>query len=174
MLRAIPPPANAMDHERDLARIALQEERLVLARFGAAEAWMLGTRLKAMAEGRGAGVAILVRLARRDLFFYAMPGSTPANADWVRRKCNTVELLARSSYGATLAPPRDGQSIAERMGLDLRDYAFAGGGFPITLAGAGPVGAVAVSGLPQREDHAMVVEALAGLTGVPLADVALD
>lgn len=163
-----------MDHERDLARIALQEARLVFARFGADTAWTLGTRLKAMAEARGAGLAIAVRIARRDAFFYAMPGSTPANADWVRRKCNTVELLARSSYGATIAPPRDGQGIAQRMGLDLRDYAFAGGAFPITLEGAGPIGAVAVSGLPQREDHAIVVEALAALTGVPLADVALD
>ncbi|HQU49012.1 MAG TPA: heme-degrading domain-containing protein [Casimicrobiaceae bacterium] len=163
-----------MDHDSDRARIALQEERLVFARFGADTAWTLGSRLEAMAKARGAGLAILVRLARRDVFFHAMPGSTPANADWARRKCRTVELLSRSSYGAALAPPRDGQSIAERMGLPVRDYAFVGGGFPVALDGTGPVGAVAVSGLPQREDHALVVEALAGLLGVPLAGLALD
>jgi uncharacterized protein (UPF0303 family) len=38
----------------------------------------------------------------------------------------------------------------------------------------GCVGTVTVSGVPQREDHAIVVEALATLCGVPLADVALD
>lgn len=165
-------PATSADADRD--RVALQEERLVFARFSADAAWTLGTTLRSLAEAKGVGVAILIRIARRDVFFHAMPGSTPANADWVRRKCNTVELLARSSYGAAIAPLRDGQTIAERMALDLRDYAFVGGGFPITLAGSGPVGSVAVSALPHREDHALVVEALAELAGVPLAEVALD
>ena len=36
------------------------------------------------------------------------------------------------------------------------------------------IGAVAASGLPQRDDHAMVVAALAELAGVPLAEIALD
>lgn len=163
-----------MDPDRDLERIARQEARLVFARFGADTAWTLGTQLRSMAEAGGTGVAILVRIARRDVFACTMPGATPANADWARRKCNTVELLARSSYGATLAPLRDGQTIADRMGLDLRDYAFAGGGFPIAVEGTGMIGAVAVSALPQREDHAMVVAALAGMIGVPLAEIALD
>jgi uncharacterized protein (UPF0303 family) len=163
-----------MDLARDLQRIAMQEERLALARFGAADAWTLGSRLKAMAESRGAALAIEVRLARRTVFFHAMAGARPSNADWARRKRNTVELLAWSSYRATLAPPVDGQTIAERMGLALRRYGFAGGGFPIAVQGTGVVGAVAVSGLPQRDDHALVVEALAELAGVPLAEVALD
>jgi len=42
------------------------------------------------------------------------------------------------------------------------------------MQGVGLIGVVAVSGLPQRDDHAMVVEALAELAGVPLAEVALD
>jgi uncharacterized protein (UPF0303 family) len=108
------------------------------------------------------------------VFFHAMAGSRPSNADWARRKRNTVELLAWSSYRVSLTPPVDGQTIAERMGLSLRNFGFAGGGFPIAMQGVGLVGAVAVSGLPQRDDHAMVVEALAELAGVPLAEVALD
>ena len=163
-----------MDLARDLQRIAMQEERLALARFDASAAWALGSRLKAMAESRGTALAIEVRLARRTVFFHAMAGSRPSNADWVRRKCNTVELLAWSSYRASLAPPVDGQTIAERMGLSLRNFGFAGGGFPIAMQGVGLIGVVAVSGLPQRDDHAMVVEALAELAGVPLAEVALD
>lgn len=163
-----------MDTNLDLQRIAMQEERLVLDRFDEATAWALGARLKAMAEAKGAGLAIEVRLARRTVFMHAMPGSRPSMADWARRKCNTVELLAWSSYRAALTPPVDGLTIAERMGLPLRDYGFAGGGFPIAVRGVGPIGAVAVSALPQREDHAMVVEALAELARIPLAEVALD
>lgn len=163
-----------MDSARDLDRIALQERRLAFARFDAATAWTLGTALKEAAEARGAALAIEVRIARRTVFFHAMPGTKPSNADWVRRKRNTVELLARSSYAAGLAPLQDGLTIAQRMGLPVRDFAFAGGGFPIVLAGTGMIGAVAASGLPQRDDHAVVVAALAELAGVPLAEIALD
>ena len=35
------------------------------------------------------------------------------------------------------------------------------------------IGTVTVSGLPQRDDHAMLIEELAGMLGVPLAEVAL-
>ena len=47
----------------------------------------------------------------------------------------------------------------------MADYAADGGSFPLKVAGAGIVGSVTVSGLPQRSDHELVVEALCGLLG---------
>ena len=47
----------------------------------------------------------------------------------------------------------------------MADCVLAGGGFPLKLRGVGCVGAVTVSGLPQREDHEMVVAALAAALG---------
>jgi uncharacterized protein (UPF0303 family) len=159
---------------RDHERIAEQERRLRLPRFDLAMAWDLGCRLRDLAQGRGAALAIEVRLARQTVFSCAMPGSTPANADWARRKLNTVELTQRSSYAVGKNPPQDGQTTLERTGLPLRDYAVAGGAFPLCVDAIGCVGAVAVSGLPQREDHELVVEALAAICGVPFAEVRLD
>ncbi len=40
------------------------------------------------------------------------------------------------------------------------NYASHGGGFPIHVTGAGIIGAVTVSGVPQRQDHGFVVEQL--------------
>lgn len=68
----------------------------------------------------------------------------------------------------------EGTSLEEKMALPIRDFAVHGGGFPIRVSGAGYVGAVTVSGAPQREDHAIVVAVLAEMCGVPHADVALD
>jgi uncharacterized protein (UPF0303 family) len=162
-----------MNIDEDLACIEAQERLLRFAAFDATTAWQLGERLKAAAEARGAAVAIEIRLAGQTLFFYAMPGTTPGNADWARRKRNTVELLNTSSYAVGLKHKRDGGSLEAKMGLPLRDYADHGGSFPLLLQGTGCIGAITVSGLPQREDHALIVEVLAAMCGVPLAEVAL-
>ncbi len=152
-----------MNAEADLEQLADQEGLLRFPRFDEDAAWELGTRLRDAAMARGVAVAIEVRLLRETVFFCAMPGTTPENADWARRKRNTVELLQRSSYVVGLSLKRDGMSLEEKIGLPLRDYASHGGSVPIRVNGVGCVGAVTVSGLPQREDHELVVEALTAL-----------
>lgn len=159
---------------RDLERLALQEQRLVLPRFDADDAWALGSALRQRALERGVAVSIEIRLARETVFFCAMTGTAPANADWARRKRNVVELLHQSSYHVGRQLAREGSTLEAKMGLPLRDHATHGGCVPLRVAGVGVVGTATVSGLPQREDHAMLVEALAPRCGVPLEDIALD
>jgi uncharacterized protein (UPF0303 family) len=53
-----------------------------------------------------------------------------------------------------------GKAFDTSRGIDPMEFAPAGGGFPILLAGTGVVGAVTVSGVPQRQDHGFVVEML--------------
>lgn len=160
--------------EKDLQRLALQEQRLQLERFDETTAWELGALIKRICEARQVGVAIEVRRAKETLFFYAMPGVVPHNTEWVRRKRNVVELLHRSSYAVGLSNQKDNTSLPQKCGVSLSDYAEHGGSFPIRVKGVGCVGAVTVSGVPQREDHAIVVEALAGLCGVDVGAVCLD
>jgi uncharacterized protein (UPF0303 family) len=52
------------------------------------------------------------------------------------------------------------RTFADRYNLPDADYAPHGGSFPIHIAGTGIIGAITVSGLTQREDHNLVVEAL--------------
>jgi uncharacterized protein (UPF0303 family) len=163
----------SLDIATDIARIADQERRLCLARFDLDLAWQLGTRLRDIALARRMPLAIELRLARETVFYCAMSGTSPANADWARRKRNIVELLHRSSYGVGLSLQKDGRTLEQTMGLPARDYASHGGSFPLRVEGLGCVGAVTVSGAPQREDHEIVVTALAELCGLPLAELAL-
>lgn len=150
-----------MSIESDAIQIARQEERLQFGHFDAREAWVVGERIKTTAEARHEQVAIEVALFGQRLFFYAMPGTTPDNAEWIRRKANVVARFHRSSYAIGRRLEQQGQSLEERWGLATRDYAAKGGAFPITLDGTGCVGFVGVSGLPQRQDHELVVAALA-------------
>jgi uncharacterized protein (UPF0303 family) len=52
-----------------------------------------------------------------------------------------------------------GLNFETDSGLDFEQYAAHGGAFPLIVGGS-IVGKVGVSGLAQREDHALVVKAL--------------
>jgi uncharacterized protein (UPF0303 family) len=160
--------------ERDLERIALQERRLVFKQFDPNIAWVLGCELRKLAESLEAPVVIDISLHDRQLFYSAMPGVSADNADWVRRKRNTVLRCHKSSYGIGQKFSLEGGGFHEKTGVSLQDYATHGGGFPITLEGLGCIGAITVSGLPQREDHMFVVRVLAEHLGQPLADLMLE
>ncbi len=158
----------------DIQRLSEQERRLVWAHFDLGRAWQLGSRLREMALAQELALTIEIRLAAETVFFCAMPGVTPANADWARRKRNTVELLHRSSYGVGRTLEHESQTLLATMGLAPRDYASHGGSFPIRAAHAGVVGCVTVSGAPQRVDHNIVVMAIAEQCGVPINEIALN
>jgi uncharacterized protein (UPF0303 family) len=163
-----------MNIDQDLAIIARQEQSLCFQKFDEHTAWEIGTRLKAAAEKLGGAVAIDVTLAGHSVFSYVMPGASPNNTNWVRRKRNTVQHFHRSSYGLGRQLERDKADLFGKFGLSLSDYAVHGGSFPIRVLGTGVVGAVTVSGLPQREDHKVVVEVLADFLQKPMADLSLD
>ena len=59
------------------------------------------------------------------------------------------------------------------MGLIRSEFVLAGGGFPIRVKGVGAVGVIAVSGLPQRQDHEIVVAVLAEHLGLDAKKLAL-
>ena len=145
-----------------LERIGLQERELQFESMNEQTAWEIGTRLRALAEERGLSVVIDVRRFGQPLFYTALKGTTPDNVEWVRRKTNVVARFHRSSYGVGLFLKSKNDSI-EARGLPTADYASHGGSFPITVKNAGIVGCVTVSGLPQRADHELVVEALCGI-----------
>ncbi|MDR5854402.1 heme-degrading domain-containing protein [Caballeronia sp. LZ062] len=163
-----------MDIPHDLQTIAHQENTLVFPQFHADHAWQLGTQLREMALARDAAVAIDVRTFGHRLFFAALDGATPDNARWAERKSRTVEHFRRSSYAIGLTLQQAGATLAEKFGLDPAQYAAHGGGFPIRVANVGVIGSVTVSGLPQRSDHQMVVEAVCAVLGQSFAELSLD
>lgn len=162
-----------MAAEDDIARIAEQERVLVFSQFDEDAAFQIGKALKKEAEARGGRVAVDIRLWDRQLFFFAMAGTTADNADWIRRKSNCVRRYGRASYALTLRHALRGRGFAADDNADPADYAAHGGAFPIRVAGAGIVGAITVSGLPGRDDHGLVVAVLARHLGQDGAALAL-
>jgi uncharacterized protein (UPF0303 family) len=162
-----------MTTDQDLEKIAQQEKLLQFKQFDSEVAWAIGSALKTAAEKRGVAVAIDIHLNGHQLFAFAMPGTTPDNADWIRRKRNVVEHYHHSSYAIGLTHQRAQTTLQAKTGLDPKDYAPHGGCFPIILAGTGCVGTITVSGLPQRDDHNLVVAVLQDYLHLADEDLAL-
>ncbi len=114
-----------------------------------------------------------VRRFQHPLFYAALDGSVPDNSEWVRRKSNVVARFLRSSYAIGLSLRRDDTDLQTKYMLPAADYAAHGGAFPIAVQGAGPIGSVTVSGLPQRDDHNLVVEGLCAVLGRDYATFSL-
>jgi uncharacterized protein (UPF0303 family) len=153
----------------DLKMALAQEQILVFEHFNEDTARELGLLIRQRAEKLGPVIVDIRNLANDPLFFVAMPGTSPANADWARRKRNLVNRLSLSSY-ALGAKERLGDKTLESMALNPRDHAAHGGCFPIRVKGAGMVGTVTVSGLPQRDDHKLATDSIAEVLGIDLGE----
>ena len=162
-----------MGLQEDFDQIGVQERELKLPRFDAQVAWELGMNLRKMAVERNVAMVIDIRRFGQPLFYSALEGTSPDNAEWVRRKGNVVARFHRSSLGLKLRMEIRKSTIYERQGLPLADYASDGGSFPITVEGAGVIGSATVSGLSGREDHELVVEALCALLARNYAELRL-
>jgi uncharacterized protein (UPF0303 family) len=155
------------DGERQLiASLEAQEQRLVFDRFDNADAWRLGSAMVIAAIDRSLSVTIDIRRHGHQLFHAALPGTTPENDAWIERKINVVDRFAEASYliGRRLAA--SGSELDEALGVEPRLFAAHGGAFPIRIRDVGVVGTITVSGLPQAQDHAFVIEMIETFLGV--------
>ncbi|WP_324278035.1 heme-degrading domain-containing protein [Blastococcus brunescens] len=148
------------DAAPSLAQLAAEEEELQFPAFSADDAWELGSAL--VADGRAQGLAIAVDITRNrhQLFHAALTGATPDNDSWIRRKSRVVHRFGHSSLYVRQASIERGTTFEAEFGLDPARYAAHGGAFPVLVRGVGPIGVVVVSGLPQVEDHRLVVAAV--------------
>lgn len=143
-----------------LAELLDQERRLVFPSFDNDTAIALGLRLVEVGRARGLAITVDVTRAGQQLFHAALAGTAPDNDAWVRRKSAAVARFGHSSFYLGRSSAAKGVAFHDRFEVPVADYAAHGGSFPIIVAGTGPVGTVTVSGLPQQDDHALVVEVL--------------
>jgi uncharacterized protein (UPF0303 family) len=155
----------------DIALVKKQEQSLILAAFNEDVAFALGSAIRARALAESMGIVIDIRTWDRQMFFTATAGTSADNAEWVRRKINTVRRFQRASYRMVLE--RGEAPFSPQAGADPADYVIAGGGFPIQVKGAGIIGCLTISGLPGRSDHGVAVSALATYLDFEPSDFAL-
>ena len=147
-------PWPTLDELRD------QERRLVLPSLEENDAIDIGLRLLRMATDRDLAVTIEVRRAGRVVFRAARTGTNAHNDMYVAGKAKVVERFGHATLFERLRHEEAGTTFAEATSLAFPEYAPHGGGVPLIVEGTGPVGVALVSGLPQQDDHALIIECL--------------
>ena len=143
-----------------LEQLLQEEQELQFTRFNEEDAWKLGSRLVEMARSRNLPVAIDITRGTHQLFHASLRGSSPDNDEWVKRKVRAVYRFGHSSFYIGQLLKSKGKTIEQSYLVSESEYAPHGGCFPIIIKDTGIVGTVTVSGLPQEEDHKLVVEAI--------------
>jgi uncharacterized protein (UPF0303 family) len=150
-----------MNDKKELLHALLQqEEDIQFNAFSNEMALEVGMALLQEARTHSKSVAIDITRNGLQLFHFAMTGTAIDNGEWIRRKNNVVLRFGHSSYFIGRTLNESGRTMEEKYLLSSQEYAAHGGAFPLIIRGVGVVGTVTVSGLPQEEDHALVVKVL--------------
>ena len=164
-----------MSAESDIQTIISQEQNLVFERFDEDVAFAVGAAVRDGAKklNKG-GIAVGVYLWDRTMFYGATAGVVEGNRNWIERKAKLTRMSLKSTYRYALERGDKGRILEPNWGLDPKDYAIAGGSFPIAMRGIGVVGAAVASGLHERDDHELVRSAIAVVLGKPADYLALQ
>jgi uncharacterized protein (UPF0303 family) len=155
-----PEPGTPEEYARLAARIEAEVAELELAAFGPADALRLGLILVRRGTEGALPIAIDIRRGAQILFHAALDGAQADNDVWIARKARAVERYGIPSLLLGTRPKIAGRRIENEGWFDQMTYAAHGGGFPLTVKGTGIVAVATVSGLPQIDDHDLVVAAL--------------
>lgn len=145
----------------DILNQLLQEEQeLQFTRFNEEIAWQIGSQLVELARTNRLPVAIDITRGSHQLFHASLPGTSADNDEWIKRKVRLVYRFEHSSfYMGQLLKSKD-KTIEQAYLIPESEYGPHGGCFPVIVKGTGMVGTITVSGLPQEEDHKLVVQAI--------------
>lgn len=143
-----------------IAVLGMQEEILQFSHFTNEDAWALGNVIVAEARHRNLDIAVSIRLNNGyTVFQYAGNTTNYNNERWMMRKFNTVRLMEKSSL-RLYSELQKSQETMEDLGLDEKEYACSGGGFPIRVEEVGVIGAILVSNQNHFIDHDIIVKAV--------------
>ncbi len=142
------------------ADLALEAKTLTLASLTQAQALEIGAIAQEIGLARKLPIAVEVRMKEWVVFHASLPGSSPDNDSWIRRKANVVNATGHSSMHEKVLAEEKGIDWFQTTGLLEADHAVHGGGLALNVVGLGLTGILLISGLPEVDDHLLGVEVL--------------
>ena len=143
-----------------LQQLLHEEEELQFTRFNEDTAWVIGSAVMAYAVKENLPITVDITRGEHQIFHASRPGTSADNDEWIKRKVRLSYRFGHSSFYIGQLLKSKGKSLEEAYMISESTYAPHGGCFPVILKGTGMIGTVTVSGLPQEEDHKLVVNTI--------------
>ena len=145
----------------EILKQLLQEEReLQFMKFNEDTAWKIGSRLVERSISNDLPVTIDITRGGHQLFHASLRGTSPDNDEWIKRKVRLVYRFGHSSFYMGQLLKSKGKRLEEAYLLSESEFAPHGGSFPVIVKDTGVIGTITASGLPQEDDHKLVVQAI--------------
>jgi len=138
----------------------LEEESLLqLPSLSNSDAVDIGEIATTFGKQRKIPITVQVRIGNWIVYHASLEGSKPENDWWINRKVAVVLLKQHSTMYERISAEERGVDWHKENNLKDETHAIHGGGLPL-ITGEGFKGILAISGLPQVEDHLFAVEVL--------------
>ncbi len=152
---------------KEIIESALHEEaKYVFTQFNAKMALEMGNFIANKAINEQLQLCCEIFVNGRLMFHFVSDSCNPDNDNWLRKKRNTVLMFHHSSKYTRGKFDGDTFAFTQKFGISPAEYTAYEGGFPITVKGAGVIGALCVSGLAQEQDHQLAIDAIKLVTGI--------
>lgn len=143
-----------------LDEIIEQEKKYQFEHFTQNDAMRLADIMMQEAKKCGGPACFAIYLNQCIVFQYLPEGTGPLNEKWMKRKIDTVMTLRWSTMHFWCWQEKY-PGIQRTGELYPEGEIFpCGGGFPINVKSSGVVGAIAVSGLGDQQEHEFILECL--------------
>lgn len=138
-------------------------KKIELKSFSNAIALEIGLKIIALAKSQNKKIAVQIDRLHYTVFCYVEEGLSADNHNWMRRKINACKHFETSTLSLKNSLLADKKTLQKPFGLFEEDFLAVGGSIPIFIKEAGMIATITVSGLPDTEDHQIIVDALAGV-----------
>ena len=109
---------------------------------------------------RNQNVAVKVERLNHTIFIF-VDDNLPADKHlWLKRKANVTKHFEESSLSIKNDLTNGNMTLEKTFALDQKEYLAKGGSIPIFVKNAGMIAIITVSGLHDKEDHKIIIEAL--------------
>ena len=138
----------------------LEEEQILkLSSLTNSDAVEIGEIATALGDQKSAPITVQVRIGDWIVYHASLEGSKPESDWWINRKVAVVLLKQHSTMYERVYAEERGVDWHKENNLQDETHAIHGGALPL-ITDEGFKGTLAISGLPQVEDHLFAVEVL--------------
>ena len=137
-------------------------KKIELDSFSNKMALEMGLTIIDLAKSRNQHIAVEISRLNHTVFLY-VDDTLPADKhNWLRRKANVAKQFEESSLSVKNDLKDGHMTLDKTFAIDEKDFLAKGGSIPIFVKHAGMIATITVSGLPDEEDHNLIIEALKG------------